>query len=79
MTVKELKEFIKDLPDDTLVTIADPTYKSADPYCEVELDSVDPVELQEDDVSVEQIRLWINKPTALVFGLQKLDTVWIKE
>lgn len=79
MTVKELKEFIKDLPDDTLVTIADPIYKSADPYCEVELDSVDPVELQEDDVSVEQIRLWINKPTALVFGLQKLDKVWVKE
>ena len=79
MTVKELKEFIKDLPDDTLVTIADPTYKSADPYCEVDLDSVDPVELQEDDVSVEQIRLWINKPTALIFGLQKLDKDWIKE
>ena len=79
MTVKELKEFIKDLPDDTLVVIADPTYKIADPYCEVDLDSVDPVELQEDDVSVEQIRLWINKPTALVFGLQKLDKVWVKE
>ena len=79
MTVKELKEFIKDLPDDTLVTIADPTYKSADPCCEVELDSVDPVVLQEDNVSVEQIRLWINKPTALVFGIHKLDKVWVKE
>ena len=79
MTVKELKEFIKDLPDDTLVTIADPTYKCVDPYCEVELDSVDPIELQEDDVCVEQIRLWINKPNALVFGLHKLDTVWVKD
>ena len=79
MTVKELKEFIKDLPDDTLVTIADPTYKCVDPYCEVELDSVDPVELQEDDVSVEQIRLWINKPNAVVFGIHKLDKVWVKE
>lgn len=79
MTVKELKEFIKDLPDDTLVTIADPTYKCVDPYCEVELDSVDPIELQEDNVCVEQIRLWINKPNALVFGLHKLDTVWIKD
>lgn len=79
MTVKELKEFIKDLPDDTLVTIADPTYKCVDLYCEVELDSVDPIELQEDNVCVEQIRLWINKPNALVFGLHKLDTVWIKD
>ena len=79
MTVKELKEFIKDLPDDTLVTIADPTYKCVDPYCEVELDSVDPIELQEDDVCVEQIRLWINKPNALIFGLHKLDTVWVKD
>lgn len=79
MTVKELKEFIKDLPDDTLVTIADPTYKCVDPYCEVELDSVDPIELQEDNICVEQIRLWINKPNALVFGLHKLDTVWVKD
>ena len=79
MTVKELKEFIKDLPDDTLVVIADPTYKSADPYCEVELDSVDPVKLQEEDVCVEQIRLWINKPNALIFGLHKLDKEWVKE
>ena len=79
MTVKELKEFIKDLPDDTLVTIADPTYKCVDPYCEVELDSVDPIELQEDNVCVEQIRLWINKPNAIVFGLHKLDTVWVKD
>lgn len=79
MTVKELKEFIKDLPDDTLVTIADPTYKCVDPYCEVELDSVDPIELQEDDICVEQIRLWINKPNAIVFGLHKLDKVWVKD
>ncbi|MBQ7276775.1 MAG: hypothetical protein IJS58_05945 [Bacilli bacterium] len=79
MTVKELKEFIKDVPDDTVVVIADPTYKSDDPYCGVELDSVDPVQLQADDVSVEQIRLWINKPNALIFGLHKLDTVWVKD
>lgn len=79
MTVKELKEFIKDLPDDTLVTIADPTYKCVDPYCEVELDSVDPVKLQEENVCVEQIRLWINKPNALIFGLHKLDKEWVKE
>jgi hypothetical protein len=79
MTVKELKEFIKDLSDDTLVVIADPTYKSDDPYCGVELDSVDPVKLQEEDVCVEQIRLWINKPTALVFGIHKLDKVWVKD
>lgn len=79
MTVKELKEFIKDLPDDTLVVIADPTYKSEDSYCGVELDTVDPVKLQEEDVCVEQIRLWINKPTALIFGLHKLDKEWVKE
>lgn len=78
MTIKELKERIKDLPDDTLVVIADPTYKSEDPYCGVELDSVDPVQLKEDDVCVEQIRLWINKPNALIFGLNKLDNDWIK-
>ena len=78
MTIKELKERIKDLPDDTLVVIADPTYKSEDPYCGVELDSVDPVQLKEDDVCVEQIKLWMNKPNALIFGLHKLDNDWIK-
>lgn len=53
MTVKELKEFIKDLPDDMEVIINDPEYVSDDPYCGIELTGIDATPIKAENVFIQ--------------------------
>jgi hypothetical protein len=71
MTVKELKERIKDLPDDMEVVINEPEYVSDDPYCGVELRSVDATPIKDENVFIQHTT-WHGKETDLLtFGFYK--------
>lgn len=70
LTVKDLKEFIKDLPDDMQVISTLGDYESDDPYCGVTCVAVDPYELDKKDVFVKRMNEWsipaLDQPEVLV-------------
>lgn len=69
MTVKELKEFIKDLPDDMEIAINDPEYESDDPYCGVNIVEVTATPVENKDVFIQHVT-WCGKDMdVLTFGL----------
>ena len=65
MTVKELKEFIKDLPDNMEVVINDPEYVSDDPYCGIELTGIDATPIKAENVFIQHTT-WHGKETSLL-------------
>lgn len=69
MTVKELKERIKDLPDDMEIAINDPEYECDDPYCGVNIVEVTPTPVENKDVFIQHVT-WCGKDMdVLTFSL----------
>ena len=71
MTIKELKERIKDLPDDMEIAINDPEYECDDPWCGCNIVSVCATPIDDEDVFTQHVTWMGEEKEVLTFGLFK--------
>ena len=71
MTIKELKERIKDLPDDMEIAINDPEYECDDPWCGCNIVSVCATPINDEDVFTQHVTWMGEEKDVLTFGLIK--------
>ena len=71
MTVAELKERIKDLPDDMEIAINDPEYECDDPWCGVNITGTFATPVKDDDVFIQHVTWLGQEKDVLTFGLIK--------